>query len=436
MKESYELRQKLKISFSPRLISAVHVLEMSLFDLERYVTELADDNPLIELIEADDTDPSIRSRKKENEGTNELYLQKQESLYEHVYKQAVIYFDSPSDQKVLSYILYSLDNNGYFRENITQSAELLGVSFRQCETVLDRVRLCEPLGVGAYDLKDCLLIQARSLYPEDHLLHTLISDHLEEIAKADYEKISETLGIDEEDVTDCTEKIRTLNPRPSNGFPDQEKISYIIPDFYVETDNGQIKIIMNNAFYPKIVLSDLYEELRQTRQDKETKQYIKAKYNQYELLQYNLSKRNETLFNVAAEMVMRQKEFILNGRMRDIVPLKLEDIAQRLDIAVSTVSRAVNEKYFECRKGIYPLSKLLSKDLGNGISESYVKYRIMELIEHENHKEPLSDAVIVNRLRREDIILSRRTVAQYRSLMNIESSYVRKRYYKVKEDRK
>lgn len=288
----------------------------------------------------------------------------------------------------------------------------------------------EPLGVGAKNLQECLLLQLHGK-PDTQLEEEIIRRYLKELGKNQISRIADKTGKTLEEVMEARERIRNLNPRPSNYFPTGRFKEYLIPDIIVVKLKDYFEVLINDAQNARFHISDFYRKMGNTVEDKEAAEYIREKIKQAEWLQQCLEQRKTTLLNLAEKIVERQQGFFRNGK-GFLEPLTQREIAEEMGVHPSTVSRGIKGKYLQCPWGTYPLSFFFSVGIpSDGQKENsadHIKSCIEKIIEQEEKKKPFSDRLIAEKLQKMGISISRRTVAKYRDSMNIKDALGRKEY--------
>jgi RNA polymerase sigma-54 factor len=295
------------------------------------------------------------------------------------------------------------------------------------------VQMLEPYGVGARDLKECLLLQwhQRENRPLDTLVERLITDHLDDLERNNYNAIGKGMRVSLEEIIRGAEQISKLSPYPGRLFS-SDATSYITPDIHVKKIGSRFTVSLNDDGLPKLRISQRYKEALQT-QNAEQKEFVQEKFRNATWLLRSIYQRQRTVFKVAQSIVERQKDFLEHG-VQHLRPMVLRDVAEDIDMHESTVSRVTTNKYIHTPQGVYELkffftSSLQSTKGGADVSSLSVKDKIKQLIDGEDPKSPLSDQKIVSLLKREGIVIARRTVAKYRGVLGIPSSSRRKQPY-------
>lgn len=358
-------------------------------------------------------------------------ITKSETLSEHLLKQLSTSALSEVEKEIGESIIGNIDENGYLAVSLEEIARADGAEPEEVGAVLSAIQTFHPLGVGARDLKECLLIQIDSLELSDPLAREIVNKFIQELGSKKYPQIARALKTTPERVQQAAEFIATLEPKPGRMFsPDNTQ--YIAPDIYLEKAGDDYQIIFNKDYMPHLHISNRYRDLMNAeRTDAETKRYIKEKVKAGLWLIKNIQLRQETLYRITEEIVKRQGRF-LKGGIQYLRPLKMSEVASAVGIHESTVSRAVANKYIQTPQGILQLKYFFTTALptpsGSDISSRKVKQIITHLIRDEDPHHPLSDQKISAILFKKGIKLARRTLAKYRKGLNILPSHLRKKY--------
>lgn len=429
-----EQKQVLKMVMTKELRQAIELLQFSTYDLLQFIRSQAEENPLIELIEKDEYAYSHYAN-RQYKGTDEdfdpisIAANKERSLYEHLFEQIISHELSPTEYKLIQYLIYNIDQRGYLTIADEEVSELMNVSIDDVKKVRELITQLEPIGVGARNLKECLLIQAKKIYPNDEILITIIDEYLEQLANKQWEKIAEQLNISLQQVKTVYKTIQTFNPRPAASFS-VEANNYIEPDIVIEADPDKdtFFISLNDRFLPEIKFNNIYANYVK---DSEIDKFVKDCYQKYQWLRNSIDQRRETILKIMKVIVQKQYDFLKEG-FRSLQPLTLREVAEEIGLHESTVSRATANKVVQTPLGVFELRKLFSTKLatssGEETSQTRVKLLIRQIIDEEDKYKPLSDQKIADILNEEKgIIISRRTVAKYRDEMKIPASSRRKK---------
>jgi RNA polymerase sigma-54 factor len=359
------------------------------------------------------------------------FTPEQTTLRDHLRQQLHITISDPTRQLIGDYLIDLIDDAGYLREPVEQIAERLNSPAGLIVDVLSIIQTFEPVGVGARSLAECLSLQLRDLDRFDPAMEKLI-DHLDLLAKHDLAALRRLCGVDQEDLSDMIAEIRALNPRPGHeiGFAAVESVT---PDILVDRDpSGGWTVQLNGDTLPRICINQsFYSSAKRSVRTEKDKAYLRGCMATANWLVRSLHQRRRTMLKVSREIVRQQEMFFEHG-VRGLRPLSLKDVAERIGMHESTVSRVTSSKYMQTPRGTFELkyfftSAIQSSSFGDAHSSEAVKYRIKELIDNEAQSQVLSDDKIVRMLRGEGVNIARRTVAKYRETMRIPSSTQRRR---------
>lgn len=342
------------------------------------------------------------------------------------------YFDVPPDERAFGeYLIQNLDDNGRLQSSLPELSQVFGQSMTmtKAEGVLQLIQKLDPLGVGARDLKECLLLQIKPETPLRESMITLISTHLDDILQNRLPLIERKTGYTLDEIKSAMEQMRTLDPYPGKGFV-KESVQTVAPDLKVDKDDsGKWVVSLIEEFVPELRISKRYLRMLEGNPDQKTKEFIKRKVESARWLIDSIEQRYNTLKRVAQEIVNRQSEFLEQGP-EYIVPLKMQDIADVVHVHVTTVSRAVDDKYIVTPRGIYPLKRFFGggtkTDDGEDVAWDIIRIKLKEIVDSENKANPMSDDHLVEALKTHGYTLARRTVTKYRKALNIPSSRQRK----------
>ncbi|MEI8024867.1 MAG: RNA polymerase factor sigma-54 [Pseudomonadota bacterium] len=374
---------------------------------------------------------STKNSKNSNEDVNsfESVLTRPESLTEHLEEQ-LRFLDLDERELALGLeIIGNIDERGYFAAIAEDIADRTGCSIEDFEDMLDMVQRLDPLGVGARDLKECLLIQVRALQLKNGIVEKVIEHHMKDLEKHNYQAIAKGLKITEDQVIESVAKIVGLDPIPGRQFGTTSD-QYMIPDVYVFKVAGSWVVSLNEDGLPKLKISEFYKDMRETRLKNTEKEYLTDKIKSAQWLIKSIQQRQQTILKVTNKIVERQKDFFDFG-VQFLKPMILRDIADDIEMHESTVSRVTTNKYVHTPRGIFELkwffNSPVSKTDGGDIASEAVKSMIKKIIDSEEPKYPHSDQKLVELLEKQGILLARRTVAKYREQLNIFPSSQRKR---------
>lgn len=355
----------------------------------------------------------------------------QPTLREYLLQQLRLLPISDKDYEIGELIIDNINENGYFYYGVDKIADETGVSIAEVENILSKIQEFEPSGVGAKDLKDCLLIQARELGLED--LIPLIKNYLPLIQIKNYKQIATQMNISIERVKELVELlIKSLEPKPSRLY-EKFQGQCIMPEIIISnTQEEGLKLEVNDEWIPSLRVSSYYQKLLKEKKLSSTdSKYIQKKMKSALFFLECVEKRKETLRHVAKVIFETQKGFLQEGNSK-IVPMKLEDIAKVVNLHISTVSRAIANKFVKTPYGVYPLKFFFKSGMqttdGDVISCLTIKEKIKEFISQEDKKSPLSDSKIGILLQQQGINIATRTIAKYREELEIPSSFARRTF--------
>lgn len=448
MKLGYDLtiEQTQKLALTPELIQAIQILQFSNQELDSYVQEQVLINPVIETAgekpaeEFELPDPervtdSYRGeyrREEKQQYPYEQHAANDVTLVEHLMFQLQFAPLCEAQRKTGKYIIESLDDNGYLTQSRQELAAGLGLEPGEIEKVLDVIHTFDPAGVGAEDLSECLIVQLAAQDRLTELKQRVISDFLEDMASNRLAVIAKKLGADTEQIQKIADEIRTLDPKPGRAFASQDETRYITPDVFVEKEDGEYHVIINEGSVPHLMVSSYYRQvLRESANDRNLAEYLNDRINTANWLIKSIEQRKQTIYNVVSAVVRHQRDFFEYGP-KHIKPMTLRQIAEDVGIHESTVSRSINGKYMQSPRGVFEIKYFFTSGVsaggGEGMSSNAVKSIIREMVEKEDSKKPCSDQYMADRMQADGINISRRTVAKYREEMGIPSSQKRKRY--------
>ena len=437
------IQQTQKLALTPQMEQSLSVLQMGSEELNQCIEEEVLSNPMLDYAKEPEKKEVRRSqgegigyysRKKTEDTDYQSYLnaiadEKSEDteLAEYLRMQLYTKKISPRRQKIGEYLIECLEESGYLKMDMDELAKGIGLSKEELEREIRFMQTLEPCGVFARDLKECLLLQVQGEEQMQRQARLLIEKYLDEIAQNKIPQISKQTGLTTAEITKTIRYIKEeLEPVPGRGYGCANRNEYIYPDITVKEDEKGYRIILNKEKVHTLELNREYLPMLGQVHSSEENKYLKEQYQKAKILLRNIGKREETLAAVAEAIVDWQREFFEKGKA-SLKPMNLLDIAQELDVHESTVSRAVRDKYLECRWGIFELKYFFSNKTSDG-NNCNVLTCIQEIIRSENKQKPLSDAKIAEQLEKKGIRISRRTVTKYREQMQIPNTQMRKEY--------
>jgi RNA polymerase sigma-54 factor len=356
------------------------------------------------------------------------------NLADHLTWQLSMSDASQRTKDIAQFIIGNIDEDGYLRATTEEIIASGGYGADEVDAAIRAVQSLDPIGVGARDLRECLLLQLRFLEIDEPLVEVVIRDHWEEFMQRKFVPLAKTLGIDMKTLEGIVELIKHLDPKPGRKYSNERAI-YVEPDVYVHKVGDEYVIVLNEDGMPKLRINSGYRSMlnsMDSKQDGETVNYIKDKIRSAVWLIKSLDQRQRTIYKVAESIVKHQREFLEKG-IDFLRPLVLRDVADDIQMHESTVSRVVSNKYMHTPRGLFLMKYFfhsgIDSDTGEDISSLTVKKKIQSYIDNEDPRKPLSDSKIMKILNDEGINIARRTVAKYRDELNIPSSTDRKQIF-------
>lgn len=428
---------KQKMTLSANMQQCLEILAMDNTELGEFITEQSMENPIIELTDTamwtEYTPVMVHVEREqpedEEEGVREIAAS--ERVNSDLYFQLSEYHLASDVRQAAEYIIESLDGRGYFTDGIAESAGVLKMDAGTVAKALEVVKQLEPKGVGAVDLRECLLLQLAAEYPQEKMAKEILERHLDDFSKGRYEKICRKMGKSQAQVLEAGEVIRSLNPKPLGGGKLSVRTRYLSADLALVMYGDSYDIVLNQTYLPEIQISRPYVDMLDSDVDEQTKQYIRERYEKARWLQDCVKKRQRTLLKIAEFIFKNETDFLVVGPP-GIRPLTLKEAADELKLSSSTVSRAVRGKYIQTRWGIYPLRYFFGGGIRTeegAVSAAQIRAVIGRMIEKEDKRHPLSDSKLEMLLKDRGMSVSRRTIAAYRERLGIPSSAVRKAEY-------
>ena len=418
--------------------------EMSNEELSEYNYD--DDGDIADYKTKDDYYPELDNEKV-------IPIKAEMSLHEQLMDQLSMLDLEEVEYKIAEQIIGSLDDDGYLRRALQSIADDLAfkqsmlVEEKEIEVVLDKVQGFEPAGIAARNLQECLLLQLNRKGEEGlpvaddkrKLAITVIEKYFEEFTRKHYDKIQKSVHLDESQMKEVMHQILSLNPKPGaeTGYSNEAEM-YIIPDFTVLINNNKLELTLNSRNAPPLIISDDYKLMlkeyekgqKQDKAQKEAVFFIKQKIDSAKWFIEMIQQRQQTLLMTMRAILLHQESFFMSGDTTQLRPMILKDIAEKINLDVSTVSRVANSKYVQTEFGTYLLkyffSESLTTDSGEEVSTKEVKAILAELIQQEDKHKPLSDDELTDQLQNKGYNIARRTVAKYRELLNIPVARLRK----------
>jgi len=468
-------QQRQELVLTPKLLQAMKILQLPLMELDVFLRQELQQNPVLEEIQeepgvsedeagvaSDSVDTESGEEVDQNDDRtldefvdewNDYYYEGSDfsrnpdiqakrdywestitgttSLTHYLLEQLRLTVDDEQDRKIGEWIVGEIDERGYFSGSLDEGAQLFGVSPARIEQTLEIVQTLEPVGVGARDLCECLLLQVDETHPDYESLRILITEHLGLLEKNQLPKIASSMKIPIEEVKRLAGIVGTLEPRPGRQFS-TEKTHYIIPDITVTKVDGRVVVTVNDERVPRLRINPYYRKLLANKSTpKQVTEYIREKYRAARGLLQNIEQRKSTIQTVVEAIFAVQDGFIEKGDAA-LQPLTLQQIADRVGMHEATISRTTRGKYVDTPQGIYELKHFFSSsietDNGGPQSSRSVKSMIAELVREEDKSRPMSDQELANILSSRGTNIARRTVSKYRESLGILPSQLRREY--------
>lgn len=370
----------------------------------------------------------------EDKPSLENTLRSSESLQDHLTWQLHLTIPEPDKREVGEIIISEIDTDGFFKGELKDVAEQAETDVETVEEVLNTIKTkFEPTGVGAFDIKECLMLQAHFLEPDDPIVRELIEDYLPQLSERNYARIAKDLNVDVERIMEAIEFIRSLDPAPGRSF-NTESAHYVIPDIYLVPLNGEYQVILNDDGVPRLRINSYYKSI--LRGDKsvkpKTREFVENKFKSAIWLIKSIEQRRQTMLKVGKSIVKFQRGFLDHG-ISHLKPLVLRNVADDIGMHESTISRVTRNKYIHTPQGILELKFFfhsgVNSYLGSSVSSVRVKEMIKKIVMEEDSKNPATDDQIVRLLQTQDVKIARRTVTKYRKELGVFPASKRKKIY-------
>ncbi len=373
----------------------------------------------------------VRIPKEKNVDTFEKPEVYQETLTDHLISQVHLAGLKPEEEVIAEYIIWNINSVGYLATTVEDIAENLQEDPETIERILGIIQRFDPVGIGARNLQECLLVQLLEEQPRNEAAIRIIRDHFDDFKNKRFEKLAKELEMPLEKIKETIAHITKLNPKPGEGYASLVD-NYIIPDLEVRKEDGEFKIYMHDWNVPQLRINNEYRKMMLDRKhtDKQTRDYIKNRLESARWLINSIHQRRATILRVMEAIIHKQMDFFNYGPDH-LKPLILKDIADEINMDISTVSRVTNGKYVQTEWGIFELkyffSEKIKTDEGEDVSNKIIKGLIKEIIHNEPPKKPYNDQKIAEMLKKKGYNVARRTVAKYREQMAIPVSRLRRK---------
>ncbi len=360
-------------------------------------------------------------------------LRGSESLYDHLLWQLNVTMLDPRQNEIGQLIVADIDDDGFFKTPLAEIAADAGCTEEEAAAVLKAIKKFDPTGVAAADVKECLLLQAEALEPDDPIIREIIEGHLDHLSERNYPKIAKDLGVDVERVMEAVEFIRCLDPAPGRSI-NPEKAHYVEPDLYLVKMSDDYQVLLNDEGIPRLKINPYYRSILKGKEQVQdsAREFVESKFRAAEWMIKSIEQRRQTMLKVGRSIVKFQRGFLDHG-MAYLKPLVLKDVAEDIGMHESTISRVTRNKYIHTPQGIYELKFFFHSGvdsyLGNTVSSVRVKEMIKKIAMEEDPKKPATDDQIVKLLEMQDVKIARRTVTKYRKELKLPPASKRKKIY-------
>ena len=459
---------KMQQTLAPHLFQSLEILQMPLLDLQQMIKQELSENPTLEAtqevadeqIEIEQGTKDVERDEFDNEfeklaalgeewgddfyenrqvaggsDAEEKYqymmdsLSEVSSLHDQLLEQLSLSGLSDYEKKIAEIVVGNIDDEGYLHLDVEDLLALPNFPAETLDKILDTIHDFDPPGVGARDLRECLLLQLRRAGKESTQEYQLVADHLDLLGRHKYEEIARAMGLTPERIKELAAEVAKLDPKPGRNFS-ETRIEYVTPEIIVEKKGDEYVITQNKKPYPRLFISQKYlQMLKDPKTSKEVKSYIREKITKSKQFIQSIDQRMSTIYRIAVEVVRIQRDFFDHG-VSELKPLNMRTIAELLEVHETTISRATAGKYMQTPRGLLSMKYFFTPGVkttdGRLVSNESVKAALGEIVRAEDKKKPYSDAKLVKLLEEQGISIARRTVAKYRDQLRILPSHLRK----------
>ena len=440
-------KQSLRQSLSPQQVIQANILQLNISVLEKKILDELENNPLLEpsvtedeSVEAvDDIESEVEYDQDPDEfepsniydnknfQDREIPIRDQLDFIEGLVQQLDAYKFNNWQRDVAEEILWNLDENGYLAVDVVLIADRYERTDKEVLSVLEKIQQLDPPGIAARDLQECLKIQL--IDKQDTTVFHIVMNYFDDFANHRYEKIKKELNVDDSTLSKFIDEIAKLDPYPGKGKIGKESET-VIPDLLIVQQDGKWKIIINDSNIPELSISNEYlSMLGKGDISSDTKKYLKEKFDSASWFIQAIQQRNDTLCKVMQSIIERQSNFF-EGEIENLIPMKLQDIADDIKMDISTISRSTRGKYVDTPYGIFELKSFFSDgyiiNSGEEVSTNTIKDLLKQLIDAEDKKTPLTDTNLTKELNRKGYPVARRTVAKYREQLHFPVARLRR----------
>jgi len=459
---------KMQQTLAPHLFQSLEILQMPLLDLQQMIKQELSENPTLEAtqemadeqIEIEQGTKDVERDEFDNEfeklaalgeewGDNfyenrqvaggsdaeEKYqymmdsLSEVSSLHDQLLEQLSLSGLDDYEKKIAEIVVGNIDDDGYLQLDVEDLLALPNFPAKTLDKILDTIHDFDPPGVGARDLRECLLLQLGRAGKESSQEYQMVDDHLDLLGRHKYDDIARAMGLTVERIKELAAEVAKLDPKPGRNFS-EARIEYVTPEIIVEKKNGEYVITQNKKPYPHLFISQKYlQMLKDPKTSREVKTYIREKITKSKQFIQSIDQRMSTIYRIAVEVVRIQRDFFDHG-VSKLKPLNMRTIAELLEVHETTISRATTGKYMQTPRGLLSMKYFFTPGVkttdGKLVSNESVKAALGEIVRGEDKRKPYSDAKLVELLREQGINIARRTVAKYRDQLRILPSHLRK----------
>lgn len=421
-------------------MQSLNILSMSMTELEEFLQNEEIENPLVEYssgrqegelpVAYREYDRFYNGASRDGDSRGEIYEadDTEQSVENMIMMQLPWKTFTEEQHRIVKFCVHSLDQNGYLTVPPSEIAEALKAEVSEVEYIVSRLKELEPVGIFAFSLEECLVLQVLGMEQEAALC-TIIRNHLQDVADGKISTISRRLKLSSVEVRKLIHVIRNLNPRPLNGYGG-DRAQYVFPDIILSYQDGQWSVSLNDKWAGNISINEFYVHMMETAQDEELKNYFEEKLKRARFIMNAVEQRRRTLEGITEGILKRQAGYFLGKE--PLKPMTLEEIAAEREIHKSTVSRAIRDKYILTPAGCLLIRDLFTTGISAGgktredVSRNTVKSRLKALVDQEDKKHPCSDEQLAKLLEAEGMAISRRTVAKYRMELGIGGAFSRR----------
>jgi len=420
-----ELRIKTELELNPLL-----EIEEDIEELDNSEEETETEEPEIDLEDYFSND-GYEAKEFYDKSSEEVEMQNAylPSLAEDLIEQIASLRIEEDQKRIIEEMVWNIDERGYLMMDLEYIAERFEVELEIVQKLHARMMQLEPIGIGARNMQECLLVQIEKIYPGTPA-HHIVRDYFEEFANKRFERILRKLHLTKSGLREAEELITHLNPKPGGGYIDQ-RTNYVTPDFYIREQDGEFIVTLNDSFIPELRISGTYKNMlnNQRKLDTDTKVFLKKKVESAKWFINSIQMRRITMLKVINSIIQHQRDFFMQGK--DFLrPMVLRDIAEDISMDISTISRVTSGKYAQTDWGTFELRYFFSEGIeaedGENISTRRIKERLRVIIEEEDKSRPISDEAISKLLQTEGFPIARRTVAKYREQLSIPVARLRR----------